>query len=93
MWNYRIIKNGDSYGLYETFYNDDSEISAHDKSPTIVGESVEEIEKSLKMMLSDVDRCKDSILEYDKIEFAPFCDPDEKMISYDIDDLDKLLDE
>ena len=93
MWNHRIIKNQDCFGLYETFYNDDGEISAHDKSPTIVGESVEDIEKSLKMMLSDVDRCKDSILEYDKIEFAPFYDPDEKMISYDMDDLDKLLED
>ncbi len=33
------------------------------------------------------------VLEKDKIEFKDLIDPNEKMITYDIDDLDKLLDE
>ena len=89
MWNHRIIKNQDSFGLYEVFYNDDGEISAHDENPTIVGESVEDIEKTLKMMISDVNKCKGSILEYDEIKFVPMYDPNEPM--HEIKDLDDLL--
>ncbi len=104
MWNYRIIKfatkhnpasklEGDThyYGLYETFYNDEDEICGHDENPTIVGDSVEEIQKTLKMMTNDVNRCKEDVLEGDQIKFAPFYDESEGLI--EIKDLDSFLKE
>lgn len=41
MWNYRIIKSGDSYGLYEVIYNDDGEICAHSEDPELEDDSVQ----------------------------------------------------
>tara|TARA_B100000085_G_scaffold276326_1_gene295297 strand:+ start:956 stop:1261 length:306 start_codon:yes stop_codon:yes gene_type:complete len=79
MWNYRIIKNkDDSYGLYEVIYNDDGEISAHSESSEIVGESPEDILQTLRLMLDDANKSYYSILEYDKIKFAPLMDESEK---------------
>ena len=40
MWNYRIIKDKDIYGLYEVMYNDDGEICAHTEKPEIIAESL-----------------------------------------------------
>jgi len=100
MWNYRIIKDGDDYGLYEVFYNEEGEIALHSENPDVVGESVDEIIKSLELMLGDAKKHQGSdkmdnilVLEKDKIEFKDLIDPNEKMISYEIDDLDKLLDD
>ena len=100
MWNYRIIKDDETYGLYEVFYNEKGEIALHSENPDVVGESVDEIIKSLELMLGDAKKHQGSdkmdnilVLEKDKIEFKDLIDPNEKMITYDIDDLDKLLDE
>ena len=95
MWNYRIIKDGETYGLYEVFYNDDDEISLHAENPDVVGESVDEIISSLELMLGDAKKHikEKPVLEKDKIEFKDLYDPNEKMITYDIDDLDKLLED
>ena len=100
MWNYRIIKDGETYGLYEVFYNDDGDISFHSENPDTIGESVDDIIKSLELMLGDAKKHQGSdkmdnilVLEKDKIEFKDLIDPNEKMIPYDIDDLDKLLDD
>ena len=100
MWNYRIIKDDETYGLYEVFYNEKGEIALHSENPDVVGESVDEIIKSLELMLGDAKKHQGSdkmdnilVLEKDKIEFQDLIDPNEKMITYDIDDLDKLLDE
>jgi hypothetical protein len=100
MWNYRIIKDGDDYGLYEVFYNEEGEIALHSENPDVVGESVDDIIKSLELMLGDAKKHQGSdkmdnilVLEKDQIEFKDLIDPNEKMITYDIDDLDKLLDE
>ena len=77
MWNYRIIKLAEKgnlsgedhyYGLCETFYNDDGEICAHDEVPTIVGDSVEDIKKTLSMMSKDVE--KHEVLNGEEIEFS-----------------------
>tara|TARA_Y100000310_G_C20446480_1_gene698670 strand:- start:231 stop:536 length:306 start_codon:yes stop_codon:yes gene_type:complete len=97
MWNYRIIKDGETYGLYEVFYNDDGEISAHSENPEVVGESVEDIKSSLELMLKDVKKNfssffplvvdEEKILEKDKIEFKDLYDPEEKLESIDIEDL------
>lgn len=100
MWNYRIIKDGETYGLYEVFYNEKGEIALHSENPDVIGESVDEIIKSLELMLGDAKKHQGSdkmdnilVLEKDKIEFKDLIDPNEKMISYEIDDLDKLLDD
>ena len=95
MWNYRIIKfpmkdnHEYDYGLYETFYNEQGEVCGHDEVPTIVGASVEEIQKTLEMMMNDVNRCKDNVLEGDKIKFAPFYDENEGLI--EIKDMESFL--
>ena len=97
MWNYRIIKfpmednHEYDYGLYETFYNEKGEVCGHDEVPTIVGASVEEIQKTLEMMINDVNRCKDNVLEGDQIKFAPFYDESEELI--EIKDLDSFFKE
>ena len=75
------------YGLYETFYNKEGEICGHDKVPTIVGDSVEEIQKTLEMMVNDVNRFKDNVLEGDQIKFASFYDDSEEPIEVEIKDL------
>ena len=100
MWNYRIIKDDETYGLYEVFYNEKGEIALHSENPDVVGESVDDIIKSLELMLGDAKKHQGSdkmdnilVLEKDQIEFKDLIDPNEKMITYDIDDLDKLLDE
>lgn len=100
MWNYRIIKDGETYGLYEVFYNDDGDISFHSENPDTIGESVDDIVKSLELMLGDAKKHQGSdkmdnilVLEKDEIEFKDLYDPNEKMITYDIDDLDKLLED
>ena len=100
MWNYRIIKDDETYGLYEVFYNEKGEIALHSENPDVVGESVDEIIKSLELMLGDAKKHQGSdkmdnilVLEKDTIEFKDLIDPNEKMITYDIDDLDKLLNE
>lgn len=99
MWNYRIIKKGDVYGLYEVIYNDDDEICAHDEEPTLTGESPEDLLFSIQIMLKDVKKNfssfyppttdEEKILEYDKIKFAPLIDEDEELI--EIKDLDDLI--
>ena len=70
-WNFRVIKTTkddvDFFGLYETFYNEAGEICAHDEEPTIVGDDVEDIKKTLEMMRGDVD--KHEVLDGYKIQF------------------------
>ncbi len=77
MWNYRVIRKGEEYGLYEVFYNDKGEISAHTENPDLVGESMEDLLAQLSMMKKDILRTMndpDRVLEFDKIEFKPFED-------------------
>lgn len=77
MWNYRVIRKGEEYGLYEVFYNDEGEISAHAENPDLVGESMEDLLAQLSMMKKDILRTMndpDRVLEFDKIEFKPFED-------------------
>jgi len=73
-WNFRVINtlkdDIEFFGLYEAFYNDAGEICAHDEEPTIVGDSVEDIKKTLRMMMRDIDRFE--VLDGYKIEFKEF---------------------
>ena len=77
MWNNRIIKDGDTFGLYEVFYNDKGEIFAHAEEAEIYGESVDDIIKSLEFMLKDAKKHQGTkgnatlsvVLEKDEIIF------------------------
>ena len=89
MWNYRIIKKGKTYGLYEVIYNDEKQIAAHSENPELESHDVDDLIESLEMMLVDAKKCKNNILEYDQIKFAPLYDENEEHI--EIDDLDDLL--
>lgn len=73
MWNYRIIKNKDIYGLYEVFYNDDKEICAHSEEPEVISESAEELLQTLRIMLNDAQKSYYDILDINKIKFFEFC--------------------
>lgn len=94
MWNYRVIRFQDkdsddvTYGLYETFYNDDGDIFAHAERPEIVGETLQEIGDTLRMMQSDYKKHrKDPLLVLDgnNIKFAPVSDDEsEEPIPFDI---------
>jgi len=94
MWNYRIIKNKDTYGLYEVMYNDDGEIFAHSEEPEIVGTSPRELLATLKLMIDDVNAHiidGKEILELDKIKFAKPCEDYDKGEEITIEELDDLL--
>ena len=101
MWNYRIIKNKDTYGLYEVMYNDYGEIFAHSEKPEIIGESPEDLLEILNLMLSNVKKHFDyffppkinegKILELDKIKFAKPCEDYEKGEVVTFEKLENLL--
>ena len=77
MWNYRIIKDKDTYGLYEVMYNDNGEIFAHTEDPEIVGEDPKDLLDTLELMISDVNEHivhGKKILKSNKIKFAPMYD-------------------
>lgn len=73
MWNYRIIKTDQNFGLYEVIYNEEGKISAHTAEPEIVADDVDELIEYLELMLQDAKKSKNNILEEDKINFAPLC--------------------
>ena len=76
MWNYRIIKDKDNYGLYEVMYNDDGEIFAHSENAEVIGDSPEDLLQTLRLMLDDANKSYNNILESDKIKFAPMYEGD-----------------
>ena len=91
MWNYRIIKDKNAYGLYEVMYNDDGEIFAHSEEAEIIAESPEELIATLSLMLSDANKSKENILVYDQIKFAKPCEDYDKSETITIEQLDDLL--
>jgi hypothetical protein len=92
MWNYRIIKDKDNYGLYEVMYNDDGEIFAHSENAEVIGDSPEDLLQTLRLMLDDANKSYNNILESDKIKFAPMYEGDlsEAMT---LEEFRKMLDE
>ena len=75
--------------MYEVFYNDEGEISAHAENPDLVGESMEDLLAQLSMMKKDILRTMnepDRVLEFDKIKFHPFCDDEEDKTEYPFQD-------
>ena len=91
MWNYRIIKDKATYGLYEVMYNDDGEICAHSEKPEIISEKPQELVDTLELMLKDAKRSKFDILEYNKIKFSEFCKDTDKGEEITLEELDKIL--
>ena len=77
MWNYRIIKSGDSYGLYEVIYNDDGEICAHSEDPELEDDSVQELLTTLRLMLDDAQKSSYNVLDANEIKFAKLCEDEE----------------
>ena len=94
MWNYRIIKDKDTYGLYEVMYNDDGEICAHSEKPEIIGESPTDLLDTLELMIHDVNKHiidGDKILDLNKIKFSEFCKDMDKSEVITLDQLDDIL--
>ena len=91
MWNYRIIKDKNSYGLYEVMYNDDGEIFAHSEEAEVIAESPEELIETLNMMLADANKSKENILIYDQIKFAKPCEDFDESETITIEQLDDIL--
>lgn len=94
MWNYRIIKDKDYYGLYEVMYNDDGEIFAHSEEPEIIGENPKDLLDTLELMIHDVNKHiinGEEILEIDKIKFAKPCEDYEKGEVITFEELENLL--
>jgi len=94
MWNYRIIKDKDTYGLYEVMYNDDGEICAHSEKPEIIGESPTDLLDTLELMIHDVNKHiidEYKILDLNKIKFHQFCKDMDKSEVITLDQLDDIL--
>lgn len=91
MWNYRIIKRGDSYGLYEVMYNDEGEIFAHSEDPELESYTPEELIQTLNMMLEDANKSKKNILTYNEIKFAKPCEDYDKGQEITFEELDDIL--
>lgn len=94
MWNYRIIKDKDTYGLYEVMYNDNGEIFAHTEEPEIVGEDPKDLLDTLELMISDVNKHiidGKEILEIDKIKFAKPCEDYDKGEAITLEELEKII--
>lgn len=57
-WNHRIVKfkseHGEYLGICEVYYDEDDKPFAHDKEPSVQGETVEEIKQQLEWMLESV---------------------------------------
>jgi len=94
MWNYRIIKDKDTYGLYEVMYNDDGEICAHSEKPEIIGESPTDLLDTLELMIHDVNKHiidGEKILDLNKIKFSEFCKDMDKSEVITLEQLDDIL--
>ena len=62
-WNYRLVKHVDSrtksvwYGIHEVFYNSEGKPCGMTENPVdIIGESVQEVQNSIKLIQRDASR-------------------------------------
>ena len=107
MWNYRIIKREvdgqpDQYGLFEVFYNDNGEITAHADEAEVVGDNPEEILESITLMYKDVKKHfsyfyppevdEEKILIKSEIKFAPMYDEKDLGEAITLEEFKKTLD-
>jgi hypothetical protein len=93
MWNYRIIKDKDVYGLYEVMYNEDGEICAHTEKPEVIGDSAEDLLQTLRLMLDDAQKSYYDILDVNRIKFSEFCKDISEATEITIEELDEILKE
>jgi DNA topoisomerase VI subunit A len=76
-WSYRICKddNGEheaTYSIREVFYNEDKKVMGFTEEPiNVVAESPESVVNVLEMMLKDVKRSLEDIIEEKGFKFAP----------------------
>ena len=57
MWNNRIIKEADGYGIFEVFYNEEGDILGYTEDPmTGYFETEEELRDNLETMVIDIKR-------------------------------------
>jgi hypothetical protein len=71
-WNYRVVKVGDSLGLYEVYYNERGKPIMRTSRPEVVVqdyEGVEGLAKIIRMMARDLKKSKHDIL--DESAFIP----------------------
>jgi hypothetical protein len=65
-WHYQLMKHGeDNYAIHE-YYNMKDGPAWTENAVTITGDSIEDVKKSLIMMLNDID--KHGIKEFDVIK-------------------------
>lgn len=84
VWNYRIVRKPDGvsesgylYYIHEAYYDKDeksgelieSGMGLTENAITPMGESVADLRKCLEMMLSDLDKYKDQVI--DETEYTP----------------------
>jgi hypothetical protein len=70
-WNYRIVKDKNGFSFREVFYNKKGEICAmtEDEIAPFSDESPAGLIKVLEMMLKDANKCKNDIIDEDKVKF------------------------
>ena len=70
-WNYRIIYHDDDehpyYGLHEVFYTKKGDIKSWSLDADVVGDSVNDLKSSVKMMLKDIKNS--SVLTHSDMNF------------------------
>lgn len=69
-WNYRIFRykteDEEYYELHEAYYDNSNKVDDYTVNPIVPrGESVEELLTCLRMMLTDAEKSKGDILEYE----------------------------
>lgn len=61
-WNYGIIKHknehGDYYAIYEIYYEDSGNISYTRNPIQLIGDTIEDLERTLQLISSDVKKNK-----------------------------------
>jgi hypothetical protein len=103
-WNYRVFKRKITlppgipktdldpeyyYEIREVYYNQNHEITAFSAESLGIGaESIEELKKVVQMILDNIDRFKDDVLEEDKIVFGKMDGTDGIVDSDDADNPD-----
>jgi hypothetical protein len=68
-WNYRIVRNGDEYGIHEVYY--DAQGTPHslsEKSVVPVAGSPDDLRERLEMVLRAF---QDDVLSYESLEVGP----------------------
>lgn len=53
VWNYRVMKDGELFGIHEVYYDEDGKPEAYTNGPVAAaGDTVEELKEDLKMQLA-----------------------------------------